>query len=503
MRNWLKKGAALLLTGMVIIGGSGIGALQAQAVSDNEATVQQQEDTGPSNTSKFLALSAAYQTPTITYGQRVTVALPIVNYSTVPLRDVIVKAQISRLVSEWPFEPDVAGATKVIRNFPAYDRDKNIEDMRQDLGFNFKVREDVKSGYYKLTFNVTYLRNDQPEETELITYVKAVGKPESGSVDSNSEDSAKASKPRIIVTGFETSPAQVYAGDIFTLTIHVKNTSKSAAVTNVLFDMQAKEEGKDADSKFAAFLPTSGASSVYVDSLEPGASKDLKIEMSAKADLSQKPYVLDVNMKYDAKDAVDLTDTASVSIPIYQEQRCELGDAEVMPNSITVNGQTNITFSVYNTGKTTLYNVWAKFKGDSIQGGDTFLGTIASGGTGNVDAMVTGVAATADDGKIKAVISYENESGVVSTMEKEIELFVSEEMTSDVIDPSMGVDGEMGMETVQSGGSKWIWAAVAAVVILLIIVIVVTKRIRKKKREEAELAADLEALDDIDRKKGR
>ena len=510
MRNWLKKGAALLLTGMVILAGSGFGMMQAQAASDNDTSAnadtdvkQPEPDPGPSSTSDFLSLSAAYKTPTVTYGQDALIALPVVNYSTVPLKDVIVKAKISNLVSEWPFEPDVAGATKVIRNFPAYNRDKNVEEVRQDLGFNFKVRQDVKSGYYKLTFDVTYLRDNQVEKTELVTYVKAVGKEDSGSLDDAGNDAAKSSKPRIVVTGFETNPTQVYAGDIFTLTIHVKNTSKTAAVTNVLFDMQAKEEGKDADSKFAAFLPTSGASSVYVDSLAPGASKDLVIEMSAKADLSQKPYVLDVNMKYDAKEAVDLTDTASVSIPIYQEQRCELGDAEVMPSEITVNGQTNIMFSVYNTGKTTLYNVWVKFQGDSIKGGDTFLGTITSGATGNVDAMVTGVAPTMDDGKIKAVISYENESGAVSTMEKEIELFVAEEMMEDMSDPSMGMDGEMGMEEVQNGGNKLVVPIIIVVIVLLIVVIVVVKRIRKKKREKAELMADLEALDDIDNKKGR
>ena len=272
-------------------------------------------------------------------------------------------------------------------------------------------------------------------------------------------------------------------------------------MTNVLFDMQAKEEGKDEDSKFAAFLPTSGSSSVYVDAIAPGASKDLVIEMSAKSDLAQKPYVLDVNMKYDAKDAVDLTDTASVSIPILQEQRCETGDAEVMPSDITVGGQTNIMFDVYNTGKTTLYNVWVKFEGDSITGGDSFLGTIASGATGSVDAMVTGAAATMDDGKIKAMISYENESGVVTTIEKELELFVSEEMTEDFSDPAFGMEGEMGMEELEgSGGAEKFILPVVLVVIVLIAAAVVFLRIRKKKKkEQEEMEEDLKALKETEK----
>ncbi len=454
----------------------------------------------PSSTSDFLSLADTYQTPTVKYGQAVTIVLPVVNLSTAEIRDVMIKPHVSNLVNEWPFEPSSAGTTRNILSFPPYDNKKNMEVVRQDVSFNFVVRSDVKSGYYPLKFDLAYTRNGKVEKAELTTYVKTIGKADSGSLDDGGEgDETQKSKPRIIVTGFETMPGDVYAGSTFTITIHVQNTSKSDSVRNVLFNMQAKEEGKDEDSKFAAFLPTSGSSSVYVDSIAPGASKDLVIEMSAKSDLAQKPYVLDVNMKYDSAEAVDLTDTASVSIPILQEQRCETGDAEVTPSDITVGGQANIMFDVYNTGKTTLYNVWVKFEGESITGGDSFLGTISSGATGSVDAMVTGAAATMDDGKIKAVISYENESGVVSTVEKELELFVMEEMMGEFTDDMMGIEGDMGdMGEMEGGGKKFILPIVLAVIVLAIAGIIIFRIRRKKKKEQEELEADLKALDETD-----
>ncbi len=454
----------------------------------------------PSSTSDFLSLADTYQTPTVKYGQAVTIVLPVVNLSTAEIRDVMIKPHVSNLVNEWPFEPSSAGTTRNILSFPPYDNKKNMEVVRQDVSFNFVVRSDVKSGYYPLKFDLAYTRNGKVEKAELTTYVKTIGKADSGSLDDGGEgDETQKSKPRIIVTGFETMPGDVYAGSTFTITIHVQNTSKSDSVRNVLFNMQAKEEGKDEDSKFAAFLPTSGSSSVYVDSIAPGASKDLVIEMSAKSDLAQKPYVLDVNMKYDSAEAVDLTDTASVSIPILQEQRCETGDAEVTPSDITVGGQANIMFDVYNTGKTTLYNVWVKFEGESITGGDSFLGTISSGETGSVDAMVTGAAATMDDGKIKAVISYENESGVVSTVEKELELFVMEEMMGEFTDDMMGIEGDMGdMGEMEGGGKKFILPIVLAVIVLAIAGIILFRIRRKKKKEQEELEADLKALDETD-----
>lgn len=103
-----------------------------------------------------------------------------------------------------------------------------------------------------------------------------------------------------------------------------------------------------------------------MDRIGANTAADIEIEMTAKADLAQKPYVLDVNMKYDAGTMFDLTDKASVSIPISQESRFDTSIPEVVPADITVGSQSNVMFSIYNTGKTTLYNVQVKFKADSI-----------------------------------------------------------------------------------------------------------------------------------------
>lgn len=446
----------------------------------------------PDSTSEFLALADSYQTPTVKHGESVMLILPFVNYSEVELSDVVVRPEISNLVAEWPFEPNTSGATKTILSFPPYDNEKNIFDMRQEIGFTFVVREDVKSGFYPLKFNVTYSRGGTIEETTITTYVKTIGTADSGTIDGGEND-AQVSKPRIIVTGFETIPETVYAGDTFLLKVHVKNTSKTASVTNVLFDMQAMEEGSDKDNTFAAFLPTSGSSSIYIDTIEPGASKDLEIEMSAKSDLAQKPYVLQVNMKYDTKKAVDLSDTASVSIPILQEQRCETGDAEIIPGDIMVGDQANVMFDIFNTGKTTLYNVWVKFKADSISGGDTFLGTLSPGATGSVDAMLTGVAATMDDGKIIAEISYENESGVVTTKEKELTIFVNEDF-GDMTGEMMGVDVMDGSEMVgpvmEEGNSSAIKIIIPVVIVLILAGAVIFIVIRRNKKKKAEKELD-------------
>ena len=466
------------------------------------------ESTAVSNvsltTSEFLQVADNWATPTVSYGQTVSIVLPIVNFGTEELNDLIVEPQTSTLVNEWPFEPDMTNYLQTEPFIPGNKTKEAAMENRREFTFNFTVRSDVMSGYYPLTFNISYtkagIRCEEP--TKLTVYVKTVGRPGSGTIGGSGQE-ASGAKPRIVVTGFETNPAEVFAGDTFTLTIHVKNTAKDMAVTNVLFDMQAATEGNDTTNTYSAFLPTSGASSVYMDRIGADTDADIVIEMTAKADLAQKPYVLDVNMKYDAGMMFDLTDKASVSIPILQESRFDTSIPEVVPADITVGSQSNVMFSIYNTGKTTLYNVQVKFIADSIDEASAFVGNLQSGATGNVDVMLTGIAATMDDGTVNMEISYEDDAGNITVVEKPITLYVTEPFYDDMMmgddmmfDDMMG-DDMMGEESRPVKGL--IIGIVLTVIALAVVGLVIFLIIRKKKKAAKLLADDLLDLErDID-----
>lgn len=449
-------------------------------------------------TSEFLQVGDNWETPTVSAGQQVSIVLPVINFGTEELNDLIIEPQISNGVSEWPFEPDMTNYLQTEPFIPGNKTKEAAMENRREFTFIFTVRSDVMTGYYPLKFNVSYtkagIRSEKP--AELTVYVKTVGKPGSGFIGGSGQETTGA-KPRIVVTGFETNPAKVFAGDTFTLTVHVQNTAKDLAVTNVLFDMQAAIEGEDKTNTYSAFLPTSGASSVYMDSIAANTAADIVIEMTAKADLAQKPYVLDVNMKYDAGVMFDLTDKASVSIPISQESRFDTSIPEVVPSDITVGSQSNVMFSIYNTGKTTLYNVQVKFIGDSVDEASAFVGNLQSGATGNVDVMLTGIAPTMDDGTINMEISYEDEGGNVTTTQKPITLFVSEEMFDDMGMGDGMMDGDMMIE--EEGGQKkpgTIIAVIAVVIVAAVAGVIVFIQIRKKKKAAQMLAEDLSDLDD-------
>ncbi len=458
-------------------------------------------DTGTvTATTEFLTVADNWETPTVAYNQSVNIVLPLINLGEEWLTDLLVEPVVSNDVHEWPFQLENTGYTRNFSEIPGCATKLYDEALfnRREVTYTFTAREDVLTGYYPLTFRVWYskdgIRCEEP--AEVTVYVNCQGKPGSGSIGANEE--TNVSQPRIIVTGFETDPAQVYAGDTFLLTIHVQNTSSDTAVSNVLFDLQAVEGGTEGtngtSNRYAAFLPTSGSSSIYVERMAAGSTHDLQIEMQAKADLSQKPYVVTVSMKYDTDLKADLTDEAKVSVPVLQESKFDSSTPEIYPANIMVGEQANVMFQIYNTGKTTLYNVQVKFEADSLEGGDTFIGNLQPGATGNVDAMVTGIAGTMDDGTVKAVILYEDDTGKQTRTEKELNIFVNEMMMDDGM-MQFPEDNYMEEEPQKKLALPVILGIIAGAAVLVIVLIAVIVKLRKKKKAAKQLAEDILDLD--------
>lgn len=447
---------------------------------------EKEEETQP-----ILMLSNEVPVFEAKFGEQTFVVLSLINLGGTDITDIVVTPKVSNDKKEWPFDIQQAYDAQTIPIIQAAKDAEDAYNKRMDIGWFFMVRQDVLTGCYPITFNAKYNQSGELKESEIVTYINIKGSdPKKLLVEDDTE--AKASNPRIIVTGYRTEPEVVYAGTVFNLTVSVKNTSKETAVENVLFNLEATVEGSSTEASYAAFLPTSGSSSVYTDRIAPGATYEMSIDMEAKSDLAQKPYVLTVNMKYDTEDTINLTDMAEVSVPIKQEAKLDTSSAEVMPESIEVGGQSNVMFSVFNTGKTTLYNVKVNYESDTVESGVTYLGNITPGQTGNVDSMLTGIAPDTGSGIVKAVITYEDESGNESVFEKDINLSVYEAVFEDFgmyEDPGMmeePVEESKGLPVIAIVG-----IAVGVIVVIVIIVIILKKRKKAKQHRE-----DLDLLDE-------
>ena len=409
------------------------------------------------------------------------------------VNDAVVTPVLSTDTTAWPFEITNSNYSQTIEDLPGTDTGMTDMDRRREVTWNLKTRSDVGNGYQKISFKVVYRDSEgRSQETTLDTYVQLNGTAGVGA-------DGQASVPRVIVTGFETEPADVHAGESFMLTLHLKNTSTATSVNNMIFEIVAAVEGKDEDTTYAAFLPTAGSSTIFVDSIGKNGTKDIQIEMEAKADLTQKPYAVDVNMSYEDEHVNAYTNKTSVSIPVKQEARVDISEPEVMPSSIEVGSESNIMFNIYNMGKTKLYNVQVKTDSETVNGGDAFIGNLDSGATGAVDIYVTGQSATTDEGLIKLLISYEDETGASTVIEKEVSLFVNEAMMEDFVGGDDMMTDDPMMDGGMAGGSgKYTVPIVIGVIVLAGIIGTVFFLKRKKKKEQQSLEEDILDLDDDD-----
>lgn len=438
------------------------------------------DDDDDENKTYDFVLGEGQSTPRGAYPNVMDFAVNLRNNSPATVYNIKASIVLDPDTAKFPFEINDAN----------YDRmfEKIEKGETVPLGYSFAIRKDAYSGYYPIAMKIFYSTSSTGDELEtyessFYVYVENKEK-EDEKGDFNEHDRTKA---RVIVDGFVTNPQTIIAGDEFDLSLNIKNASTNITATNLLFTFESEKV-----SESAVFTTESGSSSVALDSLGPGATKEIKLRLASKPGIDQRSYGLKVIAKFDSPEFKNAEESMTVDIPIKQIARLNTGTFDIMPESINVGDESNIMFGINNTGKVILYNVMVKFEADSIRTTDAYVGNIKPGETGNVDCMVTGEAPTADDGIIKAIITYEDENGDVSSEEKELRLYVTEEIPMDDMDVGFFEDVPMEDPSFFAQHKDMIIpVGIGAAVVLLIAVTVLVKRRRKKKA-----ALDDEDMDD-------
>ena len=441
------------------------------------AWIETKKTTGTSETDEdssepvAFALGENQSTPSANYSEVMNFDVNVRNTGYKTAYDVRVDMELSEDITKFPFEI----------NDGNYDRQMGNMNPDQTVAvpFSMAVREKAKSGYYPIKFKIRYRENENGNfaaPVEDTFYVRVYGKDEGDSLDSEAGENERT-KARIIVDSFETDPAEIYAGQDFTLKVRMKNASNSIVASNILFTFESETV-----SDSPVFTTVNGSNSVVVNSLAPGASDTLTIKFSSSPTAEQRSYTITINEQYDSPEFKNAKEAVKIAVGLKQEARLNTGTIEVMPDAISVGEESNVMFSINNTGKVMLYNVNAVFEADSIQKNEAYVGNIEPGKSGNVDTMINGIAPTMDDGKVKLSITYEDENGKVSTVEKEIQLMVNEDQSMD----ESNVDDTWSSDDIQPEPSttdklKHLAIPVGIVGVVLAAVILVVIRRKKKK----------------------
>lgn len=480
-----------------------------------------------------LSVGDEQKTPVYKAGEKTELKINVQNKGNIDAQNVMITPVINS-TDEWPFDMEKLNYEQDLGTIAAGAQATALWGGDDD---KLTVKSDVTGKSYKLVFKLTYDDGEKVYETERYVFVKTEAKKTtsgSGNSDKGHDNSQSdkpsdnngggnngssgsyvdtgddgivyngdpistggdvssagdGSVPRVIVTGFDTDPGTVKAGSNFKLVIHLKNTSKKTAVKNMLFDLQAPAAGTDEAAEAPAFLPVSGSSSIYLDGIPANGTKDISIDLNSRADLIQKPYSITMTMKYEDGSATQFEGESSLAIPVTQEARFEFSEIQIMPDTVAVYEEANITCNLYNLGRVKMYNVKVRFEGDAIEGEEQFIGNLESGSTGTIDGIVTAIAESYDESNCKLVLSYEDDSGKEYTVEQPFTMTVTAEM-----EPA---DMEMMMDVPEETGSP-IGIIIAVIAGLVVIGAVTAVLLLKRRKNKIQSSEEEELMDEVER----
>ena len=502
---------------------------QSSQESSTEATTKKTEASKPTETSETtkpshtdagsFILIADKEIPKLDAGSKFKLRVPLVNWGAVNAKNIKVRLDLAEKAEDFPFEIEkseyLATNKSQLETIEKYNKEE-VEAKTKYFDFGeLTVRKNLKSAYYRVPLKI-YFNDDSNEVKEVVRYyfIKVQGE---GAIDDNKapkpedqlppndngyvpslpqpepefpapnpgggDEPGKTSTPRVMVSGFTTSPEKIKGGENFTLKLQLRNTSKTTAVKNIRLVLGLGEEK-------ASFIPLSGSSSVFVEQVNANSTVEVPIGLKASPLMEQKSYPVSVAIEYEDANGASFSTNESVTLQVYQDPVVEFTGLQILPSPMTVDNPSNITLTVINKGKSTLYNTsFGVEENGVLSAQESYLGNIAPAETKNVDTMVTPVKMS-ENGKAVVTLTFEDELGKKTTIKKEIDVEILEAMP----EPSWE-DPATPEEPEPETGFRF-WPIVIVIVVIALIALLITLLLRRqaKKRKQEEL----EEIEDID-----
>ena len=416
-------------------------------------------------------------------GGKVLVRLPLMCVSG-PVMNIKVAPKLSTSLDEFPFAIERVDYTVGYNGFI---------NANQIIEFQFDMRfaDKVTAGVKKVDFTVTYERGwgsaegSSTESCDVSLYVNVTKGYEAAGETPGGETTQTL--PKLVVDSYSFSEEKIYAGETFTLTFTVRNTSNEEDTKSILVTMT-----NNADT--GKLTPAEGSNTLYIDKLAKGESKTMTMSIATAPDTEAKAYEIKLDFEYEGTKTRPATlakgeSSASIPVTVMQKIRLKIDDPTV--DGEAMEGESvPVYFSLYNMGRSPIYNCMVTVEGDGLSLEDSFFqGTVAAGNSMRADLSIITATPGQIDGEI--VISYEDSLEEKMEERLPLSLYVTEaynpDANGDMDDPGF-IDQPTigGMDDPSSSGTPvWIWIALGVVVAAAIVVaIILLKKKRAKTLED-------------------
>lgn len=345
-------------------------------------------------------------------------------------------------------------------------RDVGTENGRKILGYAVVFNNvTYQGGTPDVSFDVSYINRANGQEIPLSVPYTLLTQNISQAVDDIPE-------PKVVLNSANYGGA-AYIGKNFTLSTIATNTSEYVGLENVSVRVELP----------SGITMASGNSQALIGEVAKNGTISHNFELVVTG-VENTVTSLPVNIVYDFEAYVkgerkSYSTQQTVAINIEQETKFEISRLDYM-EAVTAGEETYITAYLINKGKTSVNNVTAEIQCDMVDGPQTtFVGNVMPGSEGTADIyFVVNEMGTASG---KLIITYEDNKGRQSTLEKEFSFEVMEPYVWD--EPAFN---EPVVEEPQGVKAPVIIAGVVVVAVAGAAALVIRKKRKAKKLTEDE-----------------
>ena len=411
-------------------------------------------------------------------GDEISVYVPIKNATGGEIANVKCALPVSTDVTKFPFEKADdkttaldADALQVAREgkLVAWNGDKLAAGEHAYFKLKATFSSSATQGNYTVPFTITY-NSGETSTVEVMVYCRGIDTTGGGS---SGGGSSYKTKPKVVIEAYQFMSDTIYAGDTIQLQLIIANTSTREAITNLQLDY-ANEAG--------AVLPAPGSSSsVYIGTIDKNDVRALTLDLQIIPGAEAKSQVLAITLSYEGtKNRADFEEKASISVPVLQKARVRI-NAPVIYDDPWVGSSVSAGVTLYNLGKSTLYNCMVDVVGEGLTLEESYFGgNIAPGATMRADLNITPEVSGEVEAKVR--VTYEDING------NETEELLPLKMTVNAEDPgAIASPGDGGAEIPgdKPAGAHigWIFWTLGGIAVVTGLVFLGIKL--KKKRERA------------------
>ncbi len=335
--------------------------------------------------------------------------------------------------------------------------------------YELELKKDRNNGSYPVVLNIRAddLSGNKIEEN-ITVYVNITDGKTTG--NGGSYTPAPTFEPKVLVHSYHYSKDDVMAGDDFTASITLINTSKTNSVKNMTVTISAEEQH---------FSLLSTTDTVYIEKIGPGKEYTVSFDYKVSNLIPEGQYFLNLAMDYADSKGGRYSSSGSAKINIAQPVNVQF-DPVYVPEKSEVSDVIELNVNAMNLGKGRIYNVRAAVEMDGFRPeGTIFIGNVDAGSmvSGSASVTVTGLSGQSSYGFTEGFITflYEDESGnEYSSVQK-----IATEITS----PFVATEKS---ENQDDPSQWWVITGIIAAVLVGYLAAAVIPRIRSKIEEKDE-----------------